>query len=241
MVQTALENYHDGGSCSSHSHEVCDNIPGRDGHMVGVVGPNAITQVAGVLSEARGEALCRDIFRAAGLEAMLDTPPHQMVSQWQVARLQRAVRDMLPEADANARFARAGQKTADYVMANRIPGLVCRILIALPPSLAGPLLSHAIGKHAWTFAGAGTFSIDWGGMARSPIATVEITGCPLAILQERPEPVCHLYAFTFEHLFRTLVSPRIVVEETHCIARGDRVCRFALRQFHATRETRTNS
>ena len=52
----------------------------------------------------------------------------------------------------------AGARTADYIIANRIPAPVVRLLRLLPAFIAAPVLMAAIRKHAWTFAGAGVFT-----------------------------------------------------------------------------------
>ena len=76
-----------------------------------------------------------------------------MVSEAPVARLFAAIDKTLSEDIAQAVATEAGHRTADYIYANRIPGLQ-GFLALLPKRWAVTLLSHAITKHALTFAGS---------------------------------------------------------------------------------------
>ena len=76
-----------------------------------------------------------------------------------------------------------------------------RLIRALPAPLGARLLSAAIAKHAWTFAGSGAFTI----VAHRPL-TFEIAANPLAP-GAAASPCCHWHAAVFERLFSTLVWP----------------------------------
>jgi hypothetical protein len=58
---------------------------------------------------------------------------------------------------AGAILAKAGQGTADYILAHRIPGPAKALIRALPAPLGARLLTAAIARHAWTFTGSGRF------------------------------------------------------------------------------------
>ncbi len=45
----------------------------------------------------------------------------------------------------------------------------------------------------------------------------------------RAQPVCDFCSATFERLFQVRVRPSVQVVQTHREARGDPLCRFALR------------
>jgi divinyl protochlorophyllide a 8-vinyl-reductase len=94
----------------------------------------------------------------------------------------------------------------------------------LPAPLAARALLGAIGRHAWTFAGSGTFSA-----ALHPQPVLTIRGNPLCRGQRSGVPVCDYYAATFECLFRQLVHRHARVEETSCEACGADACRFVVR------------
>jgi divinyl protochlorophyllide a 8-vinyl-reductase len=183
------------------------------------IGPNAIIQLAAALDAAGAGALCTAIFTALGMSAWLDEPPRDMVDERKVARLHQAVRRASPDAEAIMRD--AGRRTADYLLAHRIPRLVQIILKRLPPRLAAIVLVSAIRRNAWTFAGSGVFK------ARSGRPTVfEIADNPICAGETAPAPVCAWHAAVFERLFQVLVSPRARTRETRCEATGATVCRF---------------
>lgn len=192
------------------------------------IGPNAILQVAAALVTADGPERTRALFAAAGLKHHLDSPPERMVDEADVVRLHAELRDShAPEACR--RIARvAGLATGDYLLAHRIPVPAQRVLKALPASLASRALLAAIAKHAWTFAGSGTFRATpgpwWGG---APVV-VAIEHCPLCRGAIAPEPICDYYAATFERLYAVLVAPAASVREVRCHARGDTECAFEI-------------
>jgi divinyl protochlorophyllide a 8-vinyl-reductase len=187
----------------------------------GRIGPNAIIRVAEALRERLGEDATADIFRGAGLATYLRAAPDAMVVEEEVARLQAQLRAALGATLAAEISRDAGVRTGDYLLAHRIPRVAQVILKLLPPGLAATILARAIGKHAWTFAGTGTFLFQAGRPFRLAIA-----GCPLCREIEAEGPACDYYAATFERIFRVLVSRRARVTETACIAAGGDACRF---------------
>ncbi len=190
----------------------------------GRIGPNAITRVAEVLPALLGEAGTRALFEAAGLGGYLSQPPEGMVDETEVARLHRVLRQQLGPAVAGQVARSAGMRTADYLLARRIPKPVQWLLKRLPPVLAARVLLQAIGRHAWTFAGSGQFQAVAG---RPCVLTIRDN--PLCRGVASAHPACDFYSATFERLFQVLVHPATQVVETQCEARGDPVCRFELR------------
>ena len=129
---------------------------------------------------------------------------------------------MLPAGEANATLAEAGRRTADYILANRIPGPAQALLKILPAGPAARILVRAIGANAWTFAGSSRFEAAvTGGQA-----VFTLKGNPLCAGETAAEPVCVWHAAVFQRLFQVLVSRRTRVTETQCEARGDDLCRF---------------
>ena len=118
----------------------------------------------------------------------------------------------------------AGLRTADYLLANRIPSPVQRLLKLLPSRIAARILLKAISRNAWTFAGSARFS--W--KAGAPI-TLAFEDCPLCRYDRSASPCCQYYAATFEGLFRNLIDADARVRETTCIAAGSDACRFEIR------------
>ncbi|MFN9209409.1 MAG: bacteriochlorophyll 4-vinyl reductase [Betaproteobacteria bacterium] len=188
------------------------------------IGTNAIVQLAEALRALTGEARGAQLFQAAGLARYWDAPPQQMVDEAEVLRLHSALRAEF-DAEAATTLAReAGRRTGDYLLAHRIPRAAQWLLKRLPASLASRLLLSAIRRHAWTFAGSGTFT------ARAGRPTwFRIADCPICRGATSGQPLCDFYAATFERLFRVLVHPGTTVAETTCQACGADACTFEAR------------
>jgi divinyl protochlorophyllide a 8-vinyl-reductase len=185
----------------------------------GLIGPNAVLQLVPVL-EAHEPGLGARLMTLAGLDAL---PSDQgLMPEGPAARLHGAVRRELPGA-APAILSEAGRRTADYILAHRIPPMAQRLLRALPPALAGPLLQKAIARNAWTFAGSGRFSVV------APL-TFEVAANPLVAGETARSCQCHWHVAVFERLFRSLVDDRLTAQETGCCTCGDSACRFELRR-----------
>lgn len=146
-----------------------------------------------------------------------------MVPEADVARLHRTVRRDLPRF-ASAIMAEAGARTADYILAHRIPKPAQHVLKLLPASASAVLLSRAIARNAWTFAGSGRFR------AETPWCfTIEAN--PLVRGEHGDRPLCQWHAAVFERLYATLVAPDVTAVEVACCAEpGVHACRFELRR-----------
>lgn len=191
----------------------------RPAHLPGgVVGPNAITQLAGVLRERHGETVWRAVFHAAGLNHYLGVAPERMTAEQEAAALHRTVMTRCAE-DWQDLSAEAGDRTARYLLAHRIPRAAQALMRHLPAAWAARLLVMAIGRNAWTFAGSGSFS----GQVIARAAHLVITANPLAM------PGCPWHRAVFQRLFRALVSPDAVVFHDTCCGRGEPGCRFMVR------------
>lgn len=190
----------------------------------GQIGPNAITRVAEVLRVRLGGTGAREVFTRAGLAHYLASPPEHMVDEADVLRLHHTLRDLLGTGAALQVAQAAGTRTADYLLAHRIPRPVQRLLRALPAVAASPVLLAAIRRNAWTFAGSGRFTARAGFPVR-----LAIVDNPLCRGEHSDVPLCSFYAATFERLFQVLVHPRAQVTETACEACGDDACRFEIR------------
>lgn len=185
----------------------------------GLIGPNAILQLLPVLEQAGGVALRDQVLASAGLMG----PPSDagMMPEGPAARVHQALRAIEPDMAPSLAWA-AGVRTADYIMAHRIPRAAQVVLRLLPAKAAGPLLTKAIAKHAWTFAGSGVFSVV------GPL-TFEIADNPIVRGEHSEVPLCDWHRAVFETLFRRLVDDRLRCEEETCCAMGASACRFVLR------------
>jgi divinyl protochlorophyllide a 8-vinyl-reductase len=190
----------------------------------GRIGPNAIIRVAEALQAFEGAPAAARVFRASGIEHYLTTQPERMVAESDVIALHRQLQDDLGEVRAASVAWIAGQRTADYLLANRIPNAAQRLLRTLPPRIASRLLLKAIASNAWTFAGTGSFAARHGNPA-----VITISNCPICRGADADRPICTYYAATFERLYAKLVHPDTRVVEITCTAQGADACRFEVR------------
>jgi divinyl protochlorophyllide a 8-vinyl-reductase len=185
------------------------------------IGPNSVIQTQRALQELEGPDCMQAVMTRAGCTAPL---PHGMIPERVFVQVVRALRQTLPPEKSEAVLRRSGQYTAHYVARNRIPPPVRAILALLPARLGLPLLLKAFARNAWTFAGAGRFSVE----GRYP-GTLVLEGCPTS----RPEAQaslecgCEYYAAAFEGLL-TLSVRNVQVREVDCQAHGSPRCRFHL-------------
>ncbi|KUR72795.1 hypothetical protein AQZ52_06125 [Novosphingobium fuchskuhlense] len=187
------------------------------GLPAGKVGPNAIIQLADVLADRIGLEERARALQAAGLAKYLAADPERMTDEREAAALHRAVQAQRA-GDWDELSWEAGERTARYLLANRIPKPAQWLLRRLPAALAARLLLRAIRAHAWTFAGSGAFSAR---QERGAVV-IAIADNPIAM------PDCPWHRGVFTRLFRELVSPHVLVRHDHCCARGDEVCTFRI-------------
>lgn len=161
-----------------------------------LIGPNAVLQAVAVMEERLGPAETATILADAQIER-LPSGTH-MIPEVQALRLHRwlALHDPM---GALIIAEESGARTADYIIANRIPKPAVWLLKRLPAALAAPLLMAAIRKHAWTFIGAGKFAPD--GAWRF---TIDRTAADDSI--PPPESLFLWYAAVFTRLYRALVA-----------------------------------
>ena len=186
--------------------------------LAGKVGPNAISQLADVLQDRYGVEERRAVLSAAGLAKYLAAPPERMTDEREAAALHQTVRTRHGRDWDNLSW-EAGERTARYLLAHRIPGGAQWLLRRMPATWAARMLLGAIAKHAWTFAGSGQFAAHVG----DGLISITIADNPIAM------PGCPWHGGVFTRLFRTLVSPRVTVVHEACCAEGAAACRFALR------------
>ncbi|MEO1241708.1 MAG: bacteriochlorophyll 4-vinyl reductase [Pseudomonadota bacterium] len=187
----------------------------------GRIGPNAVLQLMAALAGPAERPLLVPIFERASCTGYLKNPPDEMIPEQDAAALHSALFDIAGPDGARTISTDAGRRTADYVMANRIPGFAKTILRALPARLAAPLLASAIAKHAWTFCGSGSFSIVKCGGARSLV--IKIANNPLAT------PGCAWHCAVFERMFQHLVSATAIVQHNQRHTLDQKFCVFTIR------------
>lgn len=185
----------------------------------GRIGPNAILQLVDVL-ERRGEFdLCRSVLAEAGVER--PARDAGMLPEADCAAVHQALRRLTPGAEGL--LEEAGLATGEYILAHRIPKLAQAVLRVLPGGLAVRVLTKAIARHSWTFAGTGEFRVE----SVRPLV-VAVARNPLVAGWQGETPQCIWHVAVFRRLFGRLVWPSVTVRETACCACGDAVCRFEI-------------
>jgi divinyl protochlorophyllide a 8-vinyl-reductase len=183
------------------------------------IGPNAILQTRRALAELEGSDEQDALFRRMGLPEPL--PPGMIPERWFLGCVE-TLRDALPADRAEAVLARSGAYTADYVRENRIPRPFRALLGHLPVRVALPLLLFAFRRHAWTFAGAGRFSVE----GAFP-GTLVLEGCPTCRVPTRAEHGGAYYEAAFAGLL-AIAAPGVRVREKSCVTRGADRCTFEI-------------
>lgn len=187
----------------------------------GLIGPNAILQLVGPVTQVLGPHAMDDLLEVAGT-----TMPSgdEMIDEGAVARVHQALHRLYPDEVHDIARA-AGALTADYIIANRIPRFAQVMLRALPTFLGARLLTKAIQKHAWTFCGSGTLSVRYG----DPIL-FEISDNPVMRGITAQIPICFWHSAVFEELFSKLLGIQYSAHEVDCCALGGMSCRFEVMQ-----------
>lgn len=190
------------------------------------IGPNAITRVKEALDAAFGAAASAEAFRNAGLSALWVKPPTQMVDERDVQALFQALHRSLGAPTAEKITYAAGLRTADYLLAHRIPKTFQLLLRFLPAKIAALALLIAIRRHAWTFTGSGRFSFVTPQVFGPATLTLRVENNPLCVGLNVDHPVCTFHAAVFQRLFAVLVHSTCAVSEISCGAQGDIACVF---------------
>lgn len=190
----------------------------RAGQGAGLIGPNAVLQLVPLLDRAGGTEWRQTLLARAGMEALPDGSA--MIPEVPVTRLHQALRRDRPDLAARLSW-QAGLATGDYILAHRIPKAAQLLLKILPWRLSARLLSLAIARNAWTFAGSGQF------LVLSPLI-FELRANPLVRGEVADHPLCDWHRGVFTRLFQTLVHPRLTCLEPRCCATGHAACRFEM-------------
>ncbi|MEM6538705.1 MAG: bacteriochlorophyll 4-vinyl reductase [Pseudomonadota bacterium] len=187
-----------------------------DASDTALVGPNAVIQIANALDDLGLTRMKQGVFAEAGLWRYLANPPSAMIPESEAIALHQALFRSVRADTANAIATSAGVRTADYVIANRMPGPVKVLLRLLPKEVARRMLAKSVTDHAWTFCGSGEVS------STSDSGKTEIT----IHNNKLASPGCAWHLAVFERLFRRLVDDKLRVTHTSCEAYGSLACRF---------------
>lgn len=194
-----------------------DGVAAQTLAPLGRIGPNAILQLVEPVENTLGQDAMRRLLATA--HASLPDGK-DMVDESDVALIHQALYRLYPEqAQDIART--AGEGTARYICANRIPA-PARLILRLAPAKAGErLLTRAIAEHAWTFCGSGYLEVHFGHTIR-----FELHNNPMQYGVHSKVPMCSWHAAVFQELFSSLLRRPYAASETSCCAMGSAVCSF---------------
>ncbi|MFK8041997.1 bacteriochlorophyll 4-vinyl reductase [Congregibacter sp.] len=185
------------------------------------IGANSVLKLVPLLDDVLGETERNRLVLSTGLSEL---PKHEgMMAETPAAALHQAIRASHPTL-APALTKRAGERTAEYIMEQRIPAAALQVMLNLPPWLSAPLLASVIKKHAWTFAGSGTFSVR----SKDPLVFA-LKDNPVVRGEHSTVPLCHWHSAVFQRLFSTIVDSNLRCIETQCCATGADSCIFEIR------------
>ncbi len=184
----------------------------------GRIGPNALSQLLPLLEQAGGTELRQAMLLEAGIVTLPDMSG--LIDEAPVARLHQVMRAEIPDLAPSLAW-KAGKRTADYILANRIPRGAQALLKALPALFAVPILTRAIARNAWTFAGSGVFEV----VSYRPLV-LAIHDNPVVRGEFADHVLCDWHSAVFERLYRVLVDDGLRAREVTCCAMGAAACRF---------------
>lgn len=165
------------------------------GNAGALIGPNAVLQMAWAMEATIGAAAAREVLEVAGIDAL--PSGEAMICEGQALRLHHALA-MLHPAAAEDIAAAAAVGTAEYIIAHRIPRFAALALRWLPAPIAARLLMRAIERHAWTFVGAGAFTVTGPWNFTIDRSQADDRTAP-------PDTLFHWYAAVFARLYSRLV------------------------------------
>lgn len=186
---------------------------GETRRAAGLVGPNAVIQLAAALDDM--PQIAAAVFARAGQTRLLRSPPDAMIDQSIPARLFDALYGEIGPYRAGIVARKAGQLTGQYIVSNRIPRAARMLLRALPREVAARLLMRAILRHAWTFAGTGDCT------AQPSLRQITLQENPM------PMPNAAWHVGVFEALFCALTAQSARISHRHDAGRDIFTLRFA--------------
>ncbi|MEM9843607.1 MAG: bacteriochlorophyll 4-vinyl reductase [Pseudomonadota bacterium] len=182
----------------------------------GKIGPNSVIQLGETVTARLGSDAAWALYCDAGVPDLLNHPPKAMIDERVPAALFASLWDMFPQ-NAALLAEEAGHRTADYIIAWRIPPVAQILMRFFPRGLAARFLLKAIRQHAWTFAGSGKCDIKPG----TP-HLISIRDNPLTM------PDCAWHSAVLARLFDRLVAKGTRVRHVKEFGASDPVCRFEI-------------
>lgn len=169
------------------------------------IGPNALIQTGEALVAARGEAEARRLLALAGFPDLLDDPPAAMRPEAEFLELVDFLARILPAEALQDTLDEAGRRTGAYVLRHRIPRAARLALHLLPAEPRLRVFLVAVERHAWTFAGSGSFRREIGPRG----CLIGLDHGPAGQASRSPRALAAFHLGAFEILLQEAVDPRI--------------------------------
>ncbi len=185
------------------------------------IGPNAIIQTVEALKELYGVPYTLEVLQRGQQAHWIDNLPTTMVEERVFLTLAEALVGQIGSDEARRVLWRCGERTAQYLLANRIPGPFQQLVKMIPRQAGFTLLLFAISKSAWTFVGSGTFHFVGGAQ---PVILIANPARECIVLPE----VCGFYGGTFEGILRSLLGEQTRVVPASCGERWDCRCAYTV-------------
>jgi len=174
----------------------------KKNRSVSKIGPNSIIQTSESLREHCGNEVKDKVMKAAELEHYIQELPSEMVSETDFHDFVVTLFNDQGKLMTQEILQDSGERTAVYLLKNRIPGLFQSLVKPLPNKWGLKMLLFAISKNAWTFAGSGEFSYNVG----------EKSFIKVIVKHPSLPVVSNFYLGTFKRLLGELISSKIEIE-----------------------------
>lgn len=182
------------------------------------MGPNAIIQTVLALHDRFGEPQARTLLVQSGQSQWAAHLPEEMIDEAAFHTLVQALVAQVGAEQTAQILHDAGQRTADYLLAHRIPRFFQRLVRMLPRRVGLWLLLQAITQHAWTFVGSGQFRFR---VSQQPTLQLRITYPSVPV-------VASFYGGTFTRLIHALIDQRAMVSASTSQDTGSIDCLYTL-------------
>lgn len=192
--------------------------PASPHHPAAAMAGMGVAGVAEVLPMRVGSRASLALFEAAGLAEAWHSADRAPLSDEQLRRLHRALREQLglPAASAVARD--AGARAAEVLLAHHIGPLHQAVLRRLPARLAERGLQRELARLSWAFAADARVRLEPGRIA--------VQGSPLCRGVRSDTPACDFVCALIERLYAVLVHPHARCVEIACESCGAPECVF---------------
>lgn len=187
------------------------------------IGPNSIIQTLAALRERFGEERMRELLSGCASTRWIDEPPDATIDETAFREMVDALNRRLGMDELHDTMLRSGRRTAEYVLAHRLPPAVGWLVKFLRKGPGPMLLLQAIALNARTFGESGSYRFG-----TRPVLHVEVANPVLCSTPALAAAVCRYYRGAFERLFEVLIDPSTILVQERCQADGAPACVYRI-------------